>query len=546
MPPLSSHQDSGSISPVVSHETSPDKLGEFQNEPHTDFSQPVARQLMQDAIREVRKRLGQVLPEERSILVHPSGAELVTRNPDAPEQIVGRTCAYSPSDVASLIQTSVTQFREWRVTSVASRVAVLRQAAVLMRRRRYELAAWEVFEQGKPWREADADVAEAIDFLNFYAGEMLRIGAPQRLGHAPGELNHRLVGPRGVTAVIAPWNFPLAIPAGMVSAALVTGNTVLFKPSERALVIGRLLVELLVEAGLPRGVLQLVPGGPEIGKALVIAPEVATIAFTGSKDAGLWILHQAGSPASGQRSVKRVIAEMGGKNAIIVDDTADVDEAVTGVVTSFTGYSGQKCSACSRVIVHAAVYETFVRRLVDAVMSLRIGSPQDPGTQVGPLIDERAQERVREYVRIGKREGRILVERKIKQPGYFVGPIAFGDIESSHRLAQEEIFGPLLSVMKAKTFEEAIHLANDTTYALTGGIYSRSPVNVESARQQLDVGNLYINRPITGALVGRQPFGGHRLSGVGAKAGGPDYLWQFLVTRVVSEQTIRRGFAPAE
>ena len=237
---------------------------------------------------------------------------------------------------------------------------------------------------------------------------------------------------------------------------------------------------------------------------------------------------------------------MGGKNAIIVDDTADVDEAVIGVVTSFTGYSGQKCSACSRVIVHAALYDTFVRRLADAVMSLRIGSPQDPGTQVGPLIDERAQERVREYMRIGKVEGRILVERQVNQPGYFVGPIVFGDIESTHRLAQEEIFGPVLSVMKAKTYDEAIRLANDTTYALTGGIYSRSPVNVELARQQFDVGNLYINRPITGALVGRQPFGGHRLSGVGAKAGGTDYLWQFLVTRVVSEQTIRRGFAPAE
>ena len=543
MPPSGSHQVSGSLSPVRSQETSPDRPGEFQNEPQTDFSQSMARQLMQDAIHGVRKQLGLVLPEEQ---VHASGPELVTRNPDAPEQIVGRARAYSPPDVASLIQTSVKQFRDWSGTPVASRVAILRQAAALMGRRRYELAAWEVFEQGKPWREADADVAEAIDFLNFYAGEMLRIGAPQRLGHAPGELNHRLVGPRGVTAVIAPWNFPLAIPAGMVSAALVTGNTVLFKPSERALVIGRLLVEILVEAGLPRGVLQLVPGGPETGKALVTAPEVATIAFTGSKEVGLSILHEAGAPAFGRPHVKRVIAEMGGKNAIIVDDTADVDEAVIGVVTSFTGYSGQKCSACSRVIVHAALYDTFVRRLADAVMSLRIGSPQDPGTQVGPLIDERAQERVREYMRIGKVEGRILVERQVNQPGYFVGPIVFGDIVSTHRLAQEEIFGPVLSVMKAKTYDEAIRLANDTTYALTGGIYSRSPVNVELARQQFDVGNLYINRPITGALVGRQPFGGHRLSGVGAKAGGTDYLWQFLVTRVVSEQTIRRGFAPAE
>ncbi|MET0515864.1 MAG: proline dehydrogenase family protein [Nitrospiraceae bacterium] len=542
MPPSGSHQVSNS-SVARSTETFPDGPDEFQNEPHSDFSQSVARQSMQDAIHGVRKQLGLVLPEEQ---VHASGAELITRNPDAPEQIIGRARAYTPSDVVSLNQMSLKRFLEWSVTSVESRVTILRQASGLMRRRRYELAAWEIFEQGKPWREADADVAEAIDFLNFYADEMLRIGVPQRLGHAPGELNHRLVGPRGVTAVIAPWNFPLAIPAGMVSAALVTGNTVLFKPSERALVMGHLLVEILVEAGLPRGVLQLVPGGPEIGQALVTAPVVATIAFTGSRDVGLSILDAAGVRASGQSYVKKVIAEMGGKNAIIVDDTADVDEAVIGVVTSFTGYSGQKCSACSRVIVHADVYDTFVRRLADAVMSLRIGSPEDPGTQVGPLIDERAEKRVREYVRIGKEEGRILVERQVNQPGYFVGPIVFIDVESSHRLAQEEIFGPVLSVMKAKTCEEAICLANDTIYALTGGIYSRSPANIELARKRFDVGNLYINRPITGALVGRQPFGGHRLSGVGAKAGGTDYLWQFLVTRVVSEQTIRRGFAPAE
>jgi RHH-type proline utilization regulon transcriptional repressor/proline dehydrogenase/delta 1-pyrroline-5-carboxylate dehydrogenase len=332
----------------------------------------------------------------------------------------------------------------------------------------------------------------------------------------------------------------------MVSGALVTGNTVLFKPSERSLIAGQLLAEIFTTAGLPPGVLQFVPGGPETGKALVTAPDVATIAFTGSKDVGLWILQQAGSVSPGPRLVKRVIAEMGGKNAIIVDDTADLDEAVAGVVYSFTGYAGQKCSACSRAIVHEAVYDTFIRRLAEAVSSLRIGAPRHPGTQMGPLIDDRARARVRQYIDIGKREGRVLIERIAEGPGYCVGPVVFVEINPEHRLAQEEIFGPVLAVMKAASFDQAITLANSTAYALTGGLYSRTPSHVEQARQQFDVGNLYINRPITGALVGRQPFGGHRFSGVGAKAGGEDYLLQFLNTRVVSENTLRRGFAPAE
>jgi RHH-type proline utilization regulon transcriptional repressor/proline dehydrogenase/delta 1-pyrroline-5-carboxylate dehydrogenase len=310
--------------------------------------------------------------------------------------------------------------------------------------------------------------------------------------------------------------------------------------------MGLLLADILAEAGLPDGVLQCMPGGPEAGQALVAHPDVALVAFTGSKAVGLRICAEAAQVHSQQRTIKRVIAEMGGKNAIIVDATADLDEAVTGVVTSFTGYQGQKCSACSRAIVHEAVYDLFLKRLADAVSSLPIGPPEDPGNRVGPLIDERARATVREYVEVGKREGRLVVERQADGPGYFVGPAVFADIRPEHRLAQEEIFGPVLAVMKARDFDDAVRLANSTSYALTGGLYSRSPVNVQKARERLEVGNLYINRGITGALVGRQPFGGYRCSGVGTKAGGEGYLEQFMVARVITENTLRRGFAPPD
>ncbi len=518
----------------------------FVNEPHSDFSRASVRAAMHDGIARVKKQLGGSFPPRVAPGVPLSGADMASMNPSAPHQIVGRTKAAAPTDVPAMVRTALDLFDEWRATSPVRRAAVLQKAAALMREQRYDLAAWEIFETGKPWREADADVAEAIDFLEFYAREMLRLGQPKRLGREPGELNHLLYEPRGLTVVIAPWNFPLAIPTGMVSAALVTGNVVVFKPSERSPVMGHHLVRILGEAGVPPGVLQLAVGGPELGQALVDQPEVSTIAFTGSKDVGLRIVTRAAQVAPGQRMVKRVIAEMGGKNAIIVDETADLDEAVVGVMTSFTGYQGQKCSACSRAIVHEAVHDVFVRRLAEAVESLTIGNPEDPGTRVGPMIDARARDKVRQYIDIGKREGRLVIERKVEGPGYVVGPAVFADIQPDHRLAQEEIFGPVLAIMRAKTFEDALRLANQSAYALTGGLYSRSPANILAARRRFDVGNLYINRPITGALVGRQPFGGHRFSGIGAKAGGEDYLPQFMITRVISENTLRRGFAPAE
>ncbi|MEK7726499.1 MAG: bifunctional proline dehydrogenase/L-glutamate gamma-semialdehyde dehydrogenase, partial [Nitrospirota bacterium] len=527
----------GPSSPMTSSRTSDD----FGNEPHRDFSKAASRAAMQEAIKKVRAQTGQRWKSPHREL-QLTGSLMESRNPAHPDEVVALVPSAAFPDVAAAVDLAVTSAAEWRSRSAAERSAIMRRAAVLMRERWNELAAWEILEVGKPWREADADVAEAIDFLEFYAGHMDRLASPLQLGHYPGERNHRVYASRGVAAVIAPWNFPLAIPAGMVSAALVTGNTVLFKPSERSPLMGRLLTDILREAGVPSGVLICLPGGPEIGRALAASPEVSTIAFTGSKDVGLQLIAGAAAMQHGQSVVKRVIAEMGGKNAIIVDDTADLDEAIAGVVTSFTGYAGQKCSACSRAIILDSVYDQFHSRLHDAVMSLAIGDPLDPGTQVGPVIDARAKQRIEAFIAMGQQEGRLLVRRSTEGPGHFVGPTVFADVLSRHRLAQEEIFGPVLAVMKAATVTDALEMANSTNYALTGGIYSRSPVNLALARERFDVGNLYVNRPITGALVGRQPFGGHRLSGVGAKAGGDEYLTQFMIARVISENTLRRGF----
>jgi RHH-type proline utilization regulon transcriptional repressor/proline dehydrogenase/delta 1-pyrroline-5-carboxylate dehydrogenase len=413
--------------------------------------------------------------------------------------------------------------------------------------RRFELAAWIVFESGKPWRDADADVAEAIDFCMYYAMQMRRLAEGKRV-HVPGEENLYFYRPRGVAVVIAPWNFPLAILTGMTAAALVTGNTVVMKPAEQSPVIAAKLMELFRDAGLPDGVVNYLPGiGEEVGPELVGSPLVDLIAFTGSREVGLGINAQAADTDPRQTMVKHVIAEMGGKNAIIVDDDADLDEAVAGVVQSAFGYAGQKCSACSRVIVLEAAYDAFLERLIEATRSLKLGPADDPGTDVGPLIDDEARQRVQRYIELGKEVNTLALGVEVgplAKKGYFVGPHILTNVQPEDRLATEEIFGPVLAVFKVRDLDEALRLANGTSYALTAGIFSRSPENLRKARRELVAGNIYLNRGITGALVHRQPFGGFKMSGIGTKAGGPDYLLQFLIPVNVTENTMRRGFAP--
>ena len=464
--------------------------------------------------------------------------------------------ARAPQDVAlEAAHDAVARAREtfpaWRDREPLDRARCLVAAAARLRERRDEHAALLIHENGKTWSDADAEVCEAIDFLEYYARQAPELFRWRRLGRFVGELDQLAHQPRGVAAVISPWNFPLAIACGMTAAALVTGNTVLLKPAEQTPGTARALCEALWKAGVPRAALALLPGeGHTLGAALVRDPRVALIAFTGSKDVGLDIIEAAGCTDPAQGAVKRVVCEMGGKNAIVVDDTADLDEAVIAVRDAAFGFQGQKCSACSRAVVHERVHAEFLARLVEATRCLVIGDPRDPDTDVGPLIDAAAASKLLQYVEIGRAEGRLelaleppagLADR-VGKP--YVGPHIFSGIERPHRLANEEIFGPLLSVMCAKTFDDALREANATAYKLTGGVFSRTPSHLERARRELRVGNLYINRGITGARVGRQPFGGFGMSGLGSQAGGPHYLLHFVEPRSVCENTMRRGFAP--
>lgn len=519
----------------------------FHNEPLTDFARPPNQNLMYQALEFVRENLGKFYPpligdEE----VH-EGERLISVYPADPDIVVGETIWCDMSHAERAVELALKALPEWRKTSPQKRAEVLFRAADLMRKRRFELACWEVFEVGKNWREADADVAEAIDYLEYYGKEMLRLSEGYRFDVA-GEMNIYSYEGRGVAVVISPFNFPLAIPCGMASAALVTGNTVILKPAEQAPIMSAFLVSILREAGAPAGAIHFLPGlGEEIGAFLVKHPKVNIIAFTGSKEVGTLIYHQASEVLKGQQHIKRVIAEMGGKNAIIVDNDADLDDAVKGVIVSAFSYAGQKCSACSRVIVLDGIYELFLRRLVASTRSLVIGQPEHPGSFLMPLIDEAALRKVQQYVKIGRNEGRCVLDPEtipLPDKGFYAAPAIFAEVDPKARIAQDEIFGPVLAVIKAKDFEEALEIANSVEYALTGGVYTRSPSHIEQAFREFRVGNLYINRKITGALVARQPFGGLKLSGIGSKAGGPDYLLQFMEPRTITENTLRRGFAP--
>jgi RHH-type proline utilization regulon transcriptional repressor/proline dehydrogenase/delta 1-pyrroline-5-carboxylate dehydrogenase len=519
----------------------------FQNEPLADFSRAESREKMRAALDAVKAQFGKSYPPVIDNKPVPCSHWLDSVNPSHVKEILGRAGAATVEQANAAVASALKAFEGWRDTPVMERAAFLRKVADGFRKRRWELSAWITYEVGKPWREADADVAEAIDFCDYYAAEMLKLDHPQHRD-VPGEGNAYFYEPRGVAVVIAPWNFPLAILAGMATAALVAGNTVILKPAEQSAVVGAKFMEVLIDAGLPPGVVNFVPGvGEEIGPTLTSHPDVALIAFTGSLKVALAINEAAAKTPGGQNLVKKVIAEMGGKNAVIVDSDADLDEAVKGTIDSAFGYAGQKCSAGSRAIVVGGIYDQFLARVVEATKSLTVSPATDPGCSLGPVIDAESRDRIRKFIESGKKDAKLAVQAdigKLADEGFYVGPTVFADVPEMAAIAQEEIFGPVLSVIRAKDLDDALRIANGVKYALTGGIFSRSPENIAMVKKRFRVGNLYVNRKCTGALVDRQPFGGFKLSGIGSKAGGPDYLLQFLLPRTVTENTLRRGFAP--
>ena len=520
-------------------------IAPFSNEPVADFTREEARNSFRSALAHVGSRMGASYPAVIGGKEYREGEPIVSVDPARLQEVVGTVHGITRELADKAVSAARDAAKDWAQRAPEDRAKVLFRAAAAARRRKNELAAWQVREAGKGWTEADADVAEAIDYLEYYGREMIRLGKAVRLGDLPGEENFYLYRPRGVGLVIAPWNFPLAISVGMASAALVAGNAVLYKPSSLSPVNGWLAFSLLMEGGAPDGALNFIPGkGDAVGDHLVSHPEIDFVLFTGSRAVGLRIVEMAGRTAPGQKSVKRAVVEMGGKNAILVDADADLDQAVPAVMASAFGYQGQKCSACSRAIVHADCLDRFLARLCEAVKGAKVGPPDDPANTIGPLIDGAAKERVLTFIELGRREGKLAVEIPVPEDGYYVSPTILMDLPADSRILSEEIFGPVLAVIRARNIEEAVEIANASDYALTGGLFSRSPATIACVRKTFAVGNLYINRGITGALVGRQPFGGFKMSGVGSKAGGPDYLVQFMEPRAITENTMRRGFSP--
>ena len=532
--------------PARRHATRPADPGPYHPEPPAEWRKASVRHTMAVAVAAAPKGFGAEVPAVIDGKRVGTARTIVSVDPADPETVVAVSASCGAAEADEAVATGLAAGVAWRRTPASERAAVLFRAAEWMRARRPELSALEVFEAGKPWAEADGDVCEAIDFCEYYGREMLRLDRGGAVESPPGEANSLRYQGKGVGVVIAPWNFPLAIPTGMVSAALVAGNAVILKPAEQTPAIAARLVDALESGGLPRGVLAFLPGiGEEVGAHLVAHRDVAFIAFTGSKDVGLRINASAAAPVPAQRHIKRVIAELGGKNAIVVDADADLDQAIPAIAASAFGYVGQKCSAASRLVVVDAVYDELVERLVGHARELPAGHPRDMGVKVGPLIDTEAWKRVRGCVEQAHQEGEVLLDRRdVPATGYFVGPTIVAGVATTSSLARREIFGPVLTVFRAADFGAAVAIANDTEFALTAGVFSRSPANVRRASAELRAGNVYVNRGITGAVVGRQPFGGHGMSGVGSKAGGPDYLPQFVDPRVVTENTMRQGFAP--
>jgi predicted delta-1-pyrroline-5-carboxylate dehydrogenase group 2 len=518
----------------------------FENEPILELRRAANRETLLGALRDLDARapirVPLIIGDDRSESGGSGAGTFESVDPGSPGRVVAIAARATERDAEDAIDAAVSAFPKWRATSWQDRAEVLIRAADLMRQRRLELAALAVRECAKPWAEADADVCEAIDFLEYYARQAIEIGAGAQLLQVPGERNTMRYEPRGICAVIAPWNFPIAIACGMASAALVTGNAVVLKPAEQSPACGQVIVESLLQAGAPPGAINLVTGFGDAGAALVRDPRVHTIAFTGSSAVGLEIVRTAAETPEGQTHVKRVVAEMGGKNCVIVDSDADQDEVVPNLIKSAFVYAGQKCSAAARVLAHDAIADTLVERLAGAVDVLQVGQADTFGTEVPPVIDDEAQKRVLDYIEIADRDGRIAAQRPTDTSGgFFAPPTLATDLPAASPVIRDEIFGPVLAVERFKSIEAACDAVEASPFALTGGLFSRSPATIDYVIGRSPVGNLYVNRHITGAMVARQPFGGNRRSGIGAKAGGPDYLLQFVEPHVVSENTMRHG-----
>ncbi len=514
-------------------------LPDFQNEPLSDFkNNPAHRRRMEYALDEIRDELGRehdlVIGGERI----KTQEKLYSYNPSHPDQVVG---VFSQADAAladRAVRSADEAFKSWSRTPVQKRVDLLLKTSKILLERKYYYAARMVYEVGKPWAEADADVAEAIDFIEFYARSVMRLAGPQPLTPVAGEKNHLRYIPLGVGIVIPPWNFPLAILVGMTMASIVTGNAVVMKPSSDAPAIAYKFFEALEEAGMPPGVVNFLPcPGGVVGDTLVGHPRTRFVAFTGSMEVGLHINELAAKTAPGQVWVKRVIAEMGGKDSIVVDGDADLDEAVEGVVSSAFGYQGQKCSACSRAIVVEPVYDVFLQKLRPRVEQIAVGPAERAENYMGPVINAKAKKSILQYIEIGRTEGRLITGgAESAGAGHFIQPTVIADVSPTARIAQEEIFGPVLAVIRAGSFDEALAIANNTDYGLTGAVYAKDRRKLEKAQEEFFVGNLYLNRKCTGALVGAHPFGGFNMSGTDSKAGGNDYLLLFTQAKVVAER----------
>ncbi len=508
----------------------------FTNEPFTDFSDPNEREAFQAALKGVRAQLGRDYP----LVI--GGAEVTASetfrsyNPSRKDGVVGVFQKAGAELAEDAVEKAYEAFKSWSRVPVTERAAILRRGAALLRERKHEFSAWMVFEVGKSWAEADGDTAEAIDFLEFYANEAERIGTPKFLGRVHGDDNVQTYLPLGVVAVIPPWNFPCAIMAGMTMAAVAAGNTVVLKPSSDSPAVAARFVSLMHEAGLPKDVVSFLSGSGSIaGEAIIRHHLTRMVAFTGSREVGLGINVAAARTAPGQRWIKRVIAEMGGKDGIVVDASADLDAAAAGVAAAAFGYQGQKCSACSRAIVHQDVYDQFVERLLVEVRKIRVGDPADPDNAMGAVINRAAYDSILGYIEVGKGEGELLLGGEgDDESGYFIAPTVIGSVDAKARIAQEEIFGPVLTLIKANDFDHAMKIANDTEYGLTGAIFAGDEKLLKRGAEEFFVGNLYLNRKCTGALVQCQPFGGFNMSGTDSKAGGQDYLLLFSQAKVVA------------